>query len=253
MRIRTNSARIGIIAALLGTSVVAGCAYNDTLGRNQVLIVDDSALEQASLAAWDEILRTQKQSNDRAMNDRVRQVGNRIVQAAGLQNRQWTYAVFEDQTPNAFVLPSGHMGVTTGLLGMTRNDDQLATVIGHEVAHVVARHAAERTSTSSLTQLALGAVQRGAGDYGQQLGALGGLGAQLGFLLPFSRRHELEADRLGIDYMTRAGYRSRESIALWQAMAAAQNRAGTPEFASTHPSDQTRIAALEAYIAQRGY
>ncbi|WP_292051302.1 MULTISPECIES: M48 family metallopeptidase [unclassified Brevundimonas] len=253
MRIRTTFARTGLIAALLGTGLVAGCAYNDTLGRNQVVIVDDRALEQASVAAWEQILRTQKQSNDRAMNDRVRQVGNRIVQAAGLQNRQWTYAVFEDQVPNAFVLPSGHMGVTTGLLRMTRNDDQLATVIGHEVAHVVGRHAAERTSTSSLTQLALGAVQRGAGDYGQAVGAFGGLGAQLGFLLPFSRRHELEADRLGIDYMTRAGYRARESITLWQAMAAAQNRAGTPEFASTHPSDQTRIAALEAYIAQRGY
>lgn len=253
MLIATKTVRVGAITAAVASLALVGCAYNETLGRNQLVMMDDSALVQASQTAWNQALQTQKVSNDRAMNERVRMVGNRLVQAAGLQDRQWTYAVFDDQTPNAFVLPSGHMGVTTGLLRMTTNDDQLATVIGHEVAHVVGRHAAERTSTSSLTQMALGALQSGAGDYGQAVGAFGGIGAQLGVLLPFSRKHELEADRLGVDYMVRAGYRANESIALWRAMAAAQNRAGTPEFASTHPSDQTRIAALEAYIAQRGY
>nr|WP_312812585.1 M48 family metallopeptidase [Brevundimonas sp.] len=242
-----------VILALTGAAALAGCAYNDTLGRNQLVIVDDSALIQASEAAWRQTLQTQKISNDRAMNERVRRVGDRLVQAAGLQNRTWTYAVFDDSTPNAFVLPSGHMGVTTGLLRLVQNDDQLATVIGHEVAHVIGRHAAERSSTSGLTQLALGALQSGAGDYGQAVGGLGGIGAQLGILLPFSRKHELEADRLGVDYMVRAGYRASESIALWQLMAAAQNRAGRPEFASTHPSDHTRIAALQAYITERGY
>lgn len=249
----SKSIRNGLAGLLVGSGLLAGCAYNETLGRNQLVIMDDSALVQASQAAWNQALQTQKISNDRAMNARVTTVGARIVQAAGLQNRQWTYAVFDDATPNAFVLPSGHMGVTTGLLRMASNDDQLATVIGHEVAHVIGRHAAERTSTSSLTQMALGGLQSAAGDYGQAVGAFGGIGAQLGVLLPFSRRHELEADRLGVDYMVRAGYRANESIALWQKMASAQNRAGTPEFASTHPSDQTRIAALEAYIAQRGY
>lgn len=241
---------IGLVGLVLATGA---CAYNESLGRNQFVLMDDSALMQASLAAWNQTLQTKKVSNDRAQNDRVRSVGQKIVQAAGLQNRQWTYAVFQDDAPNAFVLPSGHMGVTTGLLNMARNDDQLATVIGHEVAHVVARHAAERSSTSSVAQIAIGAVQNRAGDYGQLAGALGGIGAQVGVLLPFSRQHELEADRLGVDYMVRAGYRARESIALWQTMASAQNRASTPEFASTHPSDQTRITALSDYIAQRGY
>lgn len=253
MRPTGKTIRSGLIAVVLAGGVVAGCAYNETLGRNQLVIMDDSALVQASQAAWNQTLQTQKVSNDRALNQRVRTVGNRVVQAAGLQDRNWTYAVFDDATPNAFVLPSGHMGVTTGLLRMASNDDQLATVIGHEVAHVVGRHAAERTSTSSLTQLALGALQSGAGDYGQAVGAFGGIGAQLGVLLPFSRKHELEADRLGVDYMVRAGYRASESISLWRAMAAAQNRSGTPEFASTHPSDQTRIAQLQQYIASRGW
>lgn len=242
-----------IIAATttLGLGVV-GCAYNESLGRNQFLIVDDSALIQQSNAAWAETLKSQKVSTNAAQNERVRRVGGRIVQAAGLAGRSWDYAVFEDAGPNAFVLPSGQIGVTTGLLKLVQNDDQLAAVLGHEVGHVVARHAAERYSTQSTTALVLGAVQSGAGDYSHAVGALGGMGAQFGLLLPFSRNHELEADRLGVDYMAAAGYRPSESLALWRLMAQ-QRQSGAPEFASTHPSDQTRITALQQYIASRGW
>lgn len=242
---------VAVIAAATALGLGA-CAYNDSLGRNQFLIVDDSALMQQSNAAWAETLRSQKVSTNAAQNERVRRVGGRMVQAAGLAGRQWDYAVFEDASPNAFVLPSGQIGVTTGLLKLVQNDDQLATVIGHEVGHVVARHAAERYSTQSTTGLVLGAVQSRAGDYSQAIGALGGMGAQLGLLLPFSRSHELEADRLGVDYVAAAGYKPSESIALWRLMAQ-QRQSGTPEFASTHPSDQTRITALQQYIASRGW
>lgn len=237
------------IAAVVGLSA---CAYNESLGRNQFLIVDDGALIQQSNAAWAETLKSQKVSTNAAQNERVRRVGGRIVQAAGLAGRSWDYAVFEDASPNAFVLPSGQIGVTTGLLKLVQNDDQLATVLGHEVGHVVARHAAERYSTQSTTGLVLGAVQSRAGDYSQAVGALGGMGAQFGLLLPFSRSHELEADRLGVDYVAAAGYKPSESVALWRLMAQ-QRQSGTPEFASTHPSDQTRIAALQQYIASRGW
>lgn len=242
---------VAVIAAATALGLGA-CAYNESLGRNQFLIVDDSALMQQSNAAWGETLRSQKVSTNAAQNERVRRVGGRMVQAAGLAGRQWDYAVFEDASPNAFVLPSGQIGVTTGLLKLVQNDDQLATVIGHEVGHVVARHAAERYSTQSTTGLVLGAVQSRAGDYSQAIGALGGMGAQLGLLLPFSRSHELEADRLGVDYVAAAGYKPSESIALWRLMAQ-QRQSGTPEFASTHPSDQTRITALQQYIASRGW
>lgn len=242
---------VAVIAAATALGLGA-CAYNERLGRNQFLIVDDSALMQQSNAAWAETLRSQKVSTNAAQNERVRRVGGRMVQAAGLAGRQWDYAVFEDASPNAFVLPSGQIGVTTGLLKLVQNDDQLATVIGHEVGHVVARHAAERYSTQSTTGLVLGAVQSRAGDYSQAIGALGGMGAQLGLLLPFSRSHELEADRLGVDYVAAAGYKPSESIALWRLMAQ-QRQSGTPEFASTHPSDQTRITALQQYIASRGW
>ncbi|MDP2763835.1 MAG: M48 family metallopeptidase, partial [Brevundimonas sp.] len=126
------------------------------------------------------------------------------------------------------------------------------TVLGHEVGHVVARHAAERYSTTAITSTVLRAGQGLAGDQARAAGAIGGLGAQLGVLLPFSRNHELEADRIGVDYLQRAGYRPSEAVALWRLMAA-QRQGSTPEFASTHPSDANRIAALEQYIASRGW
>ena len=243
-----------LILALAGVAALstAACAYNETLGRNQLLLVDDSALTQQSEAAWAQALRTQPTSSDAAANARVRRVGSRIVEAAGLTNRSWDYAVFVSDNPNAFVLPSGKIGVTTGLLNLVRNHDQLAAEQGHEVGHVVARHAAERYSSTAVTGLVLSGVQSAAGDYAQAAGAIGGLGAQLGVLLPFSRNHELEADRLGVDYLQRAGYRPSEAIALWRLMAG-QRQGSTPEFASTHPSDASRIAALEQYIESQGW
>ena len=243
-----------LILALAGVAALstAACAYNETLGRNQLLLVDDSALTQQSEAAWAQALRTQPTSSDAAANARVRRVGSRIVEAAGLTDRSWDYALFVSQSPNAFVLPSGKIGVTTGLLSLVRTDDQLAAVLGHEVGHVVARHATERYSTTALSSVAISGVQSVAGDYAQAAGAIGGLGAQLGVLLPFSRRHELEADRLGVDYMQRAGFEPSEAIALWRLMAE-QRQGSTPEFASTHPSDASRIAELEAYIESQGW
>ena len=244
--------RLTVVFAVAAATSLAACAYNETLGRNQLLLVDDAALTQQSEAAWAEALRTQPTSSDTAANARVRRVGARIVEAAGLTDRSWDYALFVSESPNAFVLPSGKVGVTTGLWSLVRNDDQLAAVLGHEVGHVVARHAAERYSTTAISSVAISGVQSVAGDYAKAAGAIGGLGAQLGVLLPFSRNHELEADRLGVDYMQRAGYRPSESIALWRIMAA-QRQGSTPEFASTHPSDASRIAALQGYIESRGW
>lgn len=239
------------IAGAAGLALSA-CAYNETLGRSQLLLIDEGSMVQQADAAWTEALRTQPVSRDAALNQRVRRVGDRIVQGAALGNRNWDYAVFVSDSPNAFVLPSGKIGVTTALLALVQNDDQLAAVIGHEVGHVVARHAAERYSSTALTSAGLHVLQGAAGDYGQAVGAVGGLAAQYGVLLPYSRRDELEADRLGVDYMQAAGYRPRESIALWRLMAA-QRQTSAPEFASTHPSDQTRIAELERYIQSRGW
>ncbi|MBO9709199.1 MAG: M48 family metallopeptidase [Caulobacter sp.] len=242
---------------LLPLAVVAlalsACAYNPDLGRDQFTVVDDADLAQAGEQAWNQALRTSKVSPDRAANARVRAVGQRVVNAAGLGGRPWDYAVFEDDAPNAFVLPGGHVGVTTGLLDIIANDDQLAAVIGHEAGHVVAHHAAERQSQQAASSLLLSVLGAAAGgDTARAISSYGGGAAKYGFLLPFSRKQELEADRLGVDYMQRAGYRPREAVTLWLQMKI-QGGDNTPQIASTHPSDSTRIAALQNYLTQRGW
>jgi len=244
-----------VLVALALCSGIGGCAYNESLGRNQLLLVDDSAFESSARQAWDETIRSGRVSRDPVAGERVVRIGSRIVQAAGMGNLRWQYVVFESNDANAFALPGGRMGVTTGLLRMVRNDDQLAAVIGHEVGHIGARHAAERYSQSTAASIGLGVAQGALGSgsqAGQAVSAFGGAGAQLGFLLPFSRQHELEADRLGVDYMQAAGYDPRQAVELWRLMAQEGSR-NPAEFMSTHPSEPTRIAALEAYLRQRGW
>ena len=237
-------------APLAAAALVSGCAYNEALGRQQIVLVGEDQLAQAGASAWQQALQTQRVSTDPVLNRRVAEVGQRIVAASGLGDRAWEYRVFVSDSPNAFVLPGGKVGVTTGLFRVAQNDDQLAAVIGHEVAHTAARHAAERYSQTALAQVGLSV----AGQAVQSRAALQalGLGAQVGALLPFSRQHELEADRIGVDYMARAGYRPSQAVALWRNMGSARS-GGTPQFLSTHPNDATRIQQLEAYIRSRGY
>lgn len=243
------------ILPLVAVLALSACAYNEDLGRQQMAIVDDSSLNKAGEQAWAEALSKSNVSKDPKANARVKAVGQKLVDAAGLGNRPWDYAVFEQAAPNAFVLPGGHVGVTTGLLKIVDNDDQLAAVIGHEAGHVVARHAAERQSQSMTSGLVLGVLGAAAGssNYGQLINSYGGTAAKYGLLLPFSRKQELEADRLGVDYMQRAGYRPREAVVLWEHMQAQSTGSAPSQIMSTHPSDATRIAALQNYLAQRGW
>lgn len=243
---------------LLMATVVSGCAYNADLGRDQLLIVGDDNLAADSDRAWAQTLRTGNVSREPIKVGRVRAIGQRVIEAAGMADRPWDYAVFLDEAPNAFVLPGGHVGVTVGLLAVVENDDQLAAVIGHEAGHVVARHAAERVSQQRTSQILLGIAGAAAGgsDFGRLVKDHGGAAAKFGVLLPFSRKQELEADRLGVHYMQRAGYRPREAVALWrnmQALDIAQGKASGGELSSTHPSDALRIQELERYLASRGW
>lgn len=245
-----------IITASLTASLLTlgACETNETLGREQLLLVDDKALEQSALTAWQENLKTAKISRDAVLNKRVQSVGARIVTAAGMNDRPWEYVLFENDEPNAFVIPGNKVGVNTGLFKVVSNDDQLAAVIGHETAHVIAHHAAERYSQQMATQLGLevatGVTKGKARDI---IGNYGGLGAQLGFLLPYSRKHELEADKIGVDLTAKAGFKPSQAVQVWRNMATFRQGKGAPEFMSTHPSDETRIHKLETYILEKGY
>ena len=246
-----GAALAAFCAAAMG---LTGCESNSALGRSQLILFDEQALEQSALAGWQEQLRTAKVSRDPVLNARLQKVGARIVTAAGMGGGSpWEYVLFENDQPNAFVIPGNKVGVNTGLFKVVKNDDQLAAVIGHETAHVIGRHAAERASQQAATQVGLEIATRTTGGRVQQAVAnYGGMGAALGFLLPYSRKHESEADKIGVDLMAKAGYRPSESVALWENMSA-QKTSAPPQFLSTHPSDQTRINDLKAYIAAKGY
>jgi len=248
--------RLTMPLLIAAATVLSGCAYNADLGRDQLLIVNDDSLQADGEKAWADTLRESYVSKEPRKNARVQAVGQRVITAAGLANRPWDYAVFLDEAPNAFVLPGGHVGVTVGLLALVQNDDQLAAVIGHEAGHVVAHHAAERASQQTTSKILLGIAGAAAGgsDFGKLLKDHGDQAARYGVLLPFSRKQELEADKLGVDFMARAGYRPREALALWRNMEAQdQGKPTGNELGSTHPSDAVRISELERYLASRGW
>jgi predicted Zn-dependent protease len=225
---------------------LAACA-SSPLGRQRLLLFPDAEIAQLGVASFDKMKREMPLASDPALEARVRCVAGAIVaQLPPGAPRAWEVAVFADPSPNAFALPGGKIGVNAGLLRVARNQDQLATVLGHEVAHVLAQHANERVSTAFAAQSGLELVQAISGGPGAEQGqllALLGLGAQVGILLPWGREQEREADLLGLDLMADAGYDPRESIALWQSMGK-EGGAEPPEFLSTHPSHGTRMQDL---------
>jgi len=225
------------------------------LGRRQLKLFPDSEMNQMGLAAFDEMKATAPASTDPAVNAYVRCVAEAIVaQAADPTGvADWETVVFVDETPNAFALPGGRIGVHTGMLDVAVTADQLAAVIGHEVGHVIARHGNERVSTAFATSTGLQIIQAltqnpESEDTRRVMGLLG-LGSQVGILLPFSRVHEREADLIGQDLMARAGFDPAASVELWRNMTAAGG-AEPPEFLSTHPSSASRIEDLEANLAR---
>jgi len=238
-----------LLSAILALALL-GCTTSP-LGRSQLILVSPEQLDQMGLAAYQEIRQQTPATTDSRVNAYVACVANAItaVVSPGVAE-QWTVTVFRDDQANAFALPGGRIGVYEGLLKVAQNQDQLATVIGHEVAHVVARHPGERISTSYATQTGLQLLQILSGaassDKNQLFGLLG-LGAQVGILLPFSRTQETEADRLGLDLMAKAGFDPRQSVELWRNMAKVAG-AKPPEFLSTHPSGTSRIRDLDARL-----
>ncbi|MEM6857230.1 MAG: M48 family metallopeptidase [Pseudomonadota bacterium] len=250
----------GTVVAFSGAGL-SGCTTNEALGRRQLILVSDAELEAMSASAWSEALRTQKQVSNPASRRRIAAIGDRIVRAADARNpganltaKNWDYAVFEDDTVNAWVMPGGRVAFHSALLDVTQNDDQVATVMGHEVGHVVGRHAAERASQQMAAQggMALANVALADNENRNLIAGVLGAGVNLGVILPYSRQHEYEADRLGTDYMVGADYRANEAIRFWDGMTQRNTRQSSA-FMSTHPSDESRIATLRSYIGSQGY
>ena len=214
-------------------------------------------MEAESARAFNQMRASMPLVTDRETIDFVACVAQSVVEVLEppFNDIEWELAIFEEGAVNAFAMPGGKIGVFSGLLKVTENQDQLATVIGHEVAHVLAHHSNERVSQQFAVEQSLGlisALSSPQTETGRTMMGLLGVGAQYGILMPYNRVQESEADRLGLNLMARAGFNPAESIILWRNMSTAGG-AQPPEFLSTHPSHSTRISGLSAILpnAQR--
>ncbi|MDX1431150.1 MAG: M48 family metallopeptidase [Gammaproteobacteria bacterium] len=230
-------------AACIVALALSACATSPT-GRNQLIIMPASQMDAMGVQAFNQIRAEQKVEADPAINRYVQCIADAITREVTDYDAEWEVVVFQDETPNAFALPGGKMGVHTGMLKVAANQDQLAAVMGHEVGHVLAQHSNERVSQQQVANIGL-TVAGQAGQLSQATMTALGIGAQYGVLLPFSRTQESEADIIGLDLMSRAGFDPRESVELWRNMAS-QGGGKPPEFLSTHPADSTRIANLRS-------
>jgi predicted Zn-dependent protease len=253
-----------VLAGLL--VVLAGCTEVPITGRRQLSFVPSSLVTSMSLQEYGQIISQSKLSTDAQATALVKRVGAKIVQAVEAYAKthgekdpfagyQWEFALIEDKQVNAFAMPGGRVVVYTGILPTTRDEAGLATVLGHEIAHVFAGHGRERLSQSLLTQMGEVGLSAALQKQPEQtrslfLGAYG-LGSQVGFLLPFSRVQENEADHLGLIFMAMAGYDPHVAVGFWERMAtSSKGQAKPPEFLSTHPADATRIRNLQELIPE---
>ncbi|AXY02986.1 M48 family peptidase [Vibrio alfacsensis] len=233
---------------------LTACSSSPT-GRNQILMFSDSEMSSLGAKSFEQMKKEIPISKNKKTNAYVQCVAKHITDTIPPQPgfTEWEVVVFDSDQVNAFALPGGKIGVYTGLLKVAKNQDQLATVIGHEVAHVLADHSNERLSQSQLANagLSLANVALGASEYKEYqqvtMSALG-LGVQYGVILPYGRTQESEADIVGLKYMAKAGFNPNQSVDLWQNMGKASGGSQPPEFFSTHPSHSTRIKDLQATI-----
>jgi len=235
---------------LLTSLVLAGCSTSPT-GKKQLSLVSDQQMSAMGLSAYADMKKQIPISKDRRKTAYVRCIGNAISSQVR-SNEQWEITLFEDDQVNAFALPGGKIGVYTGLLDVAKTPDQLAAVIGHEVAHVLADHGKARLSANMAGQagLLIGSIALGSRLEGSSRNALAalGLGLQVGVLMPYGRGQESEADVLGLDLSARAGFDPTASKQLWLNMAAANG--SVPELISTHPAPRTRIRNLDAQMSK---
>lgn len=234
-------------------ALLAACSQVGGLGQSMVSPEQERAM---GAEAFSGIRKELPRSSNGAWQAELTRVGRRIIAVSGssIPADEWDFVVFKSDQLNAFALPGGHVGAFEGMMRLVDgSDDELAAVVGHEVGHVLLRHSAQRYGSERISQLGVGvlatALELGGYADAQTAGTVLGAGAQYGFLLPFGRGQELEADRIGLELMARAGYDPAAAIAFWQKMQA-QGGGKPPAFLSTHPSDARRIARLEAMLPE---
>ena len=252
------------MGAWVALMLLAGCSSVPLTGRKQVLLVSDQEVLSSSLTQYNDYIKTATKSGNAKQSAMVTRVGQKIAAATeqylrqnGLEsevkNFAWEFNLVKDQQLNAFCMPGGKIVVYEGLLGIVSSDDELAVVVGHEVAHAVAKHSNERMSQQLMAQYGaaiLGQAVSNRSTAVQQLAtSVYGIGAQYGVMLPFSRKHESEADYMGLVFMTMAGYNPDVAVGFWQKMSAGGS-GSVPEFMSTHPSDATRIAEIKKWLPE---
>ena len=246
--------------------VLCSCATVPVTGRSQLNLVPDSQLLSMSTQEYRQFLTKHRRCTDPARVDMVRRVGSRIRaaverfmsetgQASRLRGYRWEFNLICGKQINAWCMPGGKVVVYSGLLPVARDDTGLAVVLGHEIAHAVANHGAERLSQQILLQMGGEALSAFTGSYSpvtrRALLQLYGLGANVGLLLPYSRTQEYEADHLGLIFMAIAGYDPRAALDFWERMMkAARGRPRPPEFLSTHPSDQARLQRIRSLLPE---
>ena len=239
--------------------IIAACATVPLTGRKQLSLVSESEMIALSLTEYGKFISTNKVSTDKNKTAMVKRVGERISKAVetymasvgqtkNLDGYKWEFNLIEDASVNAWCMSGGKVVVYTGLLPLAQSEAALATVVGHEIAHAVARHGSERMSDQILIQFGGAALSSALSQKPEQTRQLAmvafGVGSQVGVVLPFSRQHEYEADHMGLIFMAMAGYDPNESITFWQRMAK-QGGTKPPEFLSTHPVDENRIAKIK--------
>jgi metalloendopeptidase OMA1, mitochondrial len=228
-----------------------GCAKVPYTNRSQLILVSQQEETALGTQAFGQVVAKSRIDPSPTVNRDVREVGERLARVANRPDFQWKFVVIDDRQVNAFCLPGGKVAVYTGILPVAQDQAGLAVVLGHEIAHALARHGAERMSQGMVAQ-SVGqvlAIGLGGGAESAMILAAYGLGAQYGVLLPYGRTQESEADHIGLLLMAQAGYDPREAVDFWQRMER-KGGGGTPEFLSTHPSHGTRVKQLSEWMPE---
>jgi len=242
-----------------------GCSSVPLSGRKQLSFIPASEMNALGLTSYKETMASSKLSTNAEQTGMIKGTGERISKAveqymkaqnksSAISGFQWEFNLIDDPTINAWCMPGGKVAFYTGILPLCQNEAGVAVVMGHEIAHAVANHSGERMSQQLVVQLggtALSAAMKDKPQQTQQIAlSVFGAGSQVGVLLPYSRQHEFEADRLGLIFMAMAGYDPNEAPKFWERMKAASGGGAPPQFLSTHPSDAKRISELQAAIPE---